>query len=59
VTEPAPLPAKIAAPLEFYTCNDPSCEEDFPEDRFDSFLDDVLKICLWCDLFLFLMLINI
>ncbi len=40
MTEPAPLPAKIAAPLEFYTCNDPSCEEDFPEDRFDSFLDE-------------------
>ena len=38
MTEPVPLAAKIVAPIEFYSCSDESCEEDFPEDRFEAFL---------------------
>ena len=35
-TEPEPLPAKIAAPLEFYAVD----TEDFPEDKFEAQLDE-------------------
>jgi hypothetical protein len=34
--EPEPLPAKIAAPLEFYEVD----SEDFPEDKYDTVLDE-------------------
>ena len=34
--EPEPLPAKIAAPLEFYEVD----SEDFPEDKYDAILDE-------------------
>ena len=43
MTEPVVvvLPAKIAAPLEFYQCED--CE-DFPEDRYESVMEEAAKI---------------
>lgn len=34
--EPEPLPAKIAAPLEFYEVD----SEDFPEDKYEAILDE-------------------
>lgn len=43
MTEPVviELPKKIAAPLEFYQCED--CE-DFPEERFDSVMAEAAQI---------------
>jgi len=36
IPEPEPLPAKIAAPLEFYEVD----TEDFPEDKYETVLDE-------------------